>query len=339
MEGGGKMRPRLDRWRCRLDARQRLPARRRRWTGGATAPCRRAWRTIKALFWALCLGSATAHGVDCEIASFTEPLGEGTTAYQVAGSGPDVLLLHGLFAQKEQWNDVLCTLANAGYRASALDLPGYGQSKGYPVEVYALENQVALIDRLMQQRGITRVHLAGNSMGGAIAALYARSYPQHVASLAFIGGTLGIGEWAAPVRQAIVSGVNPFIPLAEAQLDLELRLLLTRVPELPPDAKQAMIAAYIDDQLHHRQVWDIVNLYGNALRSLPANRLPTLIVWGKQDLIFDVAGVQPLVDKYPASRQVLLDGVGHLPMLDAPALTARIYIDFLRHSLLHVVPK
>lgn len=323
------MRLKIDHWRRRIGALPRIPI-----VFRFVALCRRAGRMIKPLFWAFCLGIATAHGADCEIASFDEPVGEGTMAYQVAGSGPDVLLLHGLFAQKEQWNAVLCALANSGYRASALDLPGYGQSTGYPVYVYALENQVALIDRLMQRRGISRFHLAGNSMGGAIAALYARSYPHQLASLAFIGGPLGIGEWAAPVRQAIVSGINPFIPLAQEQLDLELRLLLTRVPELPPAAKQAMIVPYIDNQPHYRQVWDIVNLYGNALRSLPANRVPTLIVWGKQDLVFDVADVPSLIDKYPDSRPVLLDDVGHLPMLDAPALTAKIYADFLRQSQL-----
>ena len=288
---------------------------------------------IKSFILALCLGIATARGADCEIASYNEPVADGTIAYQVAGSGADVLLLHGLFAQKEQWNALLCALADAGYRASAPDLPGYAQSTGYPVEVYALENQVELIDRLMQRRGISRFHLAGNSMGGAIAALYASRYPQQVASLAFIGGPLGVGEWAAPVRQAIVSGVNPFIPLDQAQLDRELRLLLMHVPVLTSAAKQALIAPYVANQLHYRQIWDIVNLYGHALRTLPSNRVPTLIAWGAQDQVFDVGGAQALIDKYPQNRSVLLDDVGHLPMLDAPADTAAIYADFLRHAV------
>jgi len=287
-------------------------------------------------FLVICLGIATANGADCEIGSFNEPVEEGTIAYQVAGVGPDVLLLHGLFAQKEQWNEVLCALAKAGYRASALDLPGYAQSSGYPIEVYALENQVKLIDRLMRVRGVANFHLAGSSMGGAIAALYAKRYPHQVASLAFIGGPLGIGEWAEPVRQAILSGVNPFIPADQQQLDLELRLLLVNAPALPADVKQAMIAPYIDHRQHYRQVWDIVNLYGNALRSQQPSRLPTLIVWGNKDLIFDVAGAHSLIEKYPNSWQVFLDDVGHLPMLDAPATTATVYADFLRKNPLAV---
>ena len=288
---------------------------------------------IKSFILALCVGIASARGADCEIAAYNEPVGDGTMAYLVAGAGPDVLLLHGLFAQKEQWNGLLCALADAGYRASAPDLPGYAQSTGYPVEVYALENQVELIERLMQRRGIVRFHLAGNSMGGAIAALYAASHPRQVASLAFIGGALGIGDWAASVKQAIRSGINPFIPLDQAQLDLELRLLLAHAPALPCDTKQSMIAPYLANPHHYRQVWDIVNTYGNALRSLPKNRLPTLIVWGVQDQVFDVAGVTSLADKYPDNRAALLDGVGHLPMLEAPAGTAEIYADFLKQAV------
>ncbi len=296
--------------------------------------CRSARRLGSALILAcgLTIVSVAARGADCGIAVFKEPLGDGTMVYAVAGSGPDVLLLHGLFAQKEQWNGLLCALADAGYRASAPDLPGYAQSAGYPINVYALENQVELIDRLMRRRGISRFHLAGNSMGGAIAALYASRHPRQVATLAFIGGPLGIGEWAAPVRQAIVGGINPFIPVDQAQLDLELRLLLARVPDLSPAAKQAMIAPYLANPQHYRQVWDIVNLYGSALRSLPPNRLPTLIVWGAKDQVFDVAGMAWLTDRYPHSRAVLLDDVGHLPMLDAPASVAGNYADFLRQN-------
>ena len=288
------------------------------------------WLVRACLLGCLVFGVAAARGADCAIASFNAPVESGTISYRVAGAGPDVLLLHGLFAQKEQWDELLCALADAGYRASAPDLPGYAQSTGYGVEVYALENQAELIDRLMRWRGIAHFHLAGNSMGGAIAALYAHRYPRQIASLAFIGGPLGIGEWAEPVRRAILDGINPFIPLDQAQLDLELRLLLATAPELPTDVKQAMITPYLDHQRHYRQVWDIVSLYGNVLRSQRPNRVPTLILWGNGDQIFDVAGAPSLAERYPNSRIVLLDDVGHLPMLDAPKTTGETYADFLR---------
>ena len=297
---------------------------------GRSLPKAITWSLRCSLLGALLFSLGAARGADCEKATRSEAVADGVISYQVAGAGPDVVLLHGLFAQKEQWDELLCDLASAGYRASALDLPGYAQSRGHRVEVYALENQVELIAQLMRQRRIERFHLAGNSMGGAIAAIYARQHPQQVASLAFIGGPLGIGEWAEPVRKVIVGGVNPFIPVDQQQLDLEFQLLMVKVPQLSVDVKQAIIAPYVDQPGHFRQVWDIVNLYGNALRSLPPNRLSTLIVWGSKDQVFDVAGVQPLAESFPNSRRVVLDEAGHLPMIDAPAATAAAYVDFLR---------
>ena len=290
------------------------------------------------LLAALVLGQGAAYAADCQTTTVRQAVAAGSISTKVAGSGPDVVLLHGLFAQKEQWDALLCALAGAGFRASAIDLPGYAQSTGYDIEVYALENQAELIDEALRARGIDRFHLAGNSMGGAIAAIYSGRYPQKVASLAFIGGPLGVGEWAEPVRRAILAGVNPFIPLDQAQLDVELRLLLVDVPQLPAEVKQAMVAPYLDNTRHYRQVWDIVNLYGKALLAQPPSPLPALILWGENDQIFDVAAARPLAELYPNSRRVLLDKAGHLPMLDAPTATAAAYVDFLRLSSQRVAP-
>jgi alpha-beta hydrolase superfamily lysophospholipase len=60
----------------------------------------------------------------CAIDTRSVPIAGGTIAYNVAGSGPTVLLIHGLFADKEQWNALACKLVDAGYRAVAVDLPG-----------------------------------------------------------------------------------------------------------------------------------------------------------------------------------------------------------------------
>ena len=81
-----------------------------------------------------------------------------------------------------------------------------------------------------------------------------------------------------------------------------------------------------------RQIWDIFNLYGDVLQRLPRTRLPTLIVWGAQDAVFPVDGARALAARYPNSRRIILDDVGHLPMLDAAQLTAMHYVAFLREA-------
>ena len=72
---------------------------------------------------------------------------------------------------------MMCRLSEVGYRAIAPDLPGYGNSNGFTLRDYALENQTTLLHELMEKLGIKSFDLAGNSMGGAIAQLYAQSYP------------------------------------------------------------------------------------------------------------------------------------------------------------------
>lgn len=74
----------------------------------------------------------------CQIETKSEKMSGGTIVYHKAGKGPNILLLHGLFAAKEQWQPLLCSLASAGYTAIAPDLPGYGKSDDFPLAVYPL---------------------------------------------------------------------------------------------------------------------------------------------------------------------------------------------------------
>ena len=119
---------------------------------------------------------------NCEIATRQVALDGGVLYYNQAGQGAPVLLLHGLFAQKEQWNAMLCLMAAAGYAAIAPDLPGYGKSTDFPLADYRLDHQVERLRQFMEILGIATFDIAGSSMGGAIAALYVERYPRQLRS-------------------------------------------------------------------------------------------------------------------------------------------------------------
>ncbi|WP_295389773.1 alpha/beta hydrolase [uncultured Thiodictyon sp.] len=266
----------------------------------------------------------------CAIAAGAATLDDGVVHYSRAGHGPAVLLLHGLFAQKEQWHDLLCTLAAAGFDAVAPDLPGFGASADFPVNDYDLVRQADLLHAFVGTLGLTDIALAANSMGGTIAALYVERHPHEVRRLAFIGPPLGVVDWSPGVRQAIQKGVNPFIPIDPEQFDLELRLLFAAPPAVPERIREALLKDYVTRNRHYQQVWDIVNLYGRALDRPP--RLPpqVLILWGEADGVFAVAGAESLHQRLPGSALVTLPGAGHLPMLERPTETAGALIPFLR---------
>ena len=294
-------------------------------------------RAFRALFALLALVLATAAQTTraCDIRQGDVAVGTGTMPYITAGkadNAPVVLLVHGLFAQKEQWNDLLCALTDAGYHPIAPDLPGYGQSHGYDLSVYPLSAQVRLLGEFSRKVGAIPTHIAGNSMGGAIAALYADAHPESIRSLAFIGGTLGIGSWADTVKASILAGNNPFIPTTSAALDAELHMLLTHPPELSAELRAAILAPYQQDTTHYIQVWNIVNLYGDALAHPPNRQLPTLILWGQEDRVFDVHHSAKLGKRYVHHQLHRLPGTGHLAMIDAPALVNERYLAFLKQQ-------
>lgn len=294
-------------------------------------------KTIRlSLLLLFCALSSFAHTTNaCEIRQGQAQVARGTMPYLTAGdnaAGPSILLIHGLFAQKEQWHDVLCTLADAGYRPVAPDLPGYGQSQGYALDAFPLEAQVRLLGEFVRQTGIRPQHVAGNSMGGAIAALYAHEHPQAVQSLAFIGGALGIGPWADTVKNSILAGNNPFIPLTPEALDAELHMLLVHAPTLSAEVQASILEPYRENTTHYIQVWNIVNLYDRVLEDHDGARLPTLILWGKEDHVFNIASADKLAAKYPRHHREDLPAVGHLPMVEAPDAVSRAYIRFLKNK-------
>lgn len=275
------------------------------------------------------VGAQTVSGA-CNIEVKTSPVGGGTIEYLKVGKGAPILLLHGLFAQKEQWSELACYLSAAGYLVISPDLPGYGKSAPFPIVDYKLENQARLLHEFTNALNIQKLDLAGSSMGGAIASMYARAYPMQVRSLAFIGSPLGIGGWSTQVKSALYQGINPFIPISVDQLNLENQLLFYKPPVVPESLQQSLIADYQKSNRHYQQVWDIVNLYLYEIEKNPPSPIPALIMWGKQDGIFDVVDIQRLRQKYPKNRYLVVSEAGHLLMLETPKEVATNYIEFLK---------
>lgn len=269
-------------------------------------------------------------GQTCPLVTKNATVDGGVISYLQGGTGQKILLLHGLFAQKEQWTEVGCALAIKGFEVIAPDLPGYGASNGYPISVYPLESQVGVLHQFMKQMDDAPIHIAGSSMGGEIAALYANEYPQQIRSLAFIGAPMGIIAWSGQVREAIFQGINPFIPINQQQLDLEMRLLFFQPPVISAEIKSQLLKEYVGNNRHYQQVWDIVNFYGNSLNQISKQSVNTLIIWGEQDGIFNISGIPILKKQFPHSQSYALADAAHLLMLEKPKEIVDIYSNFLK---------
>jgi pimeloyl-ACP methyl ester carboxylesterase len=305
-----------------------------------------ALRGKKYLYWCLALAllllglcgttvvGARPAAEQCNWSPRQMELGEGTVAYAQLGVGEPVLLLHGLFANKEQWQPLACQLSQLGYQAIVPDLPGYGQSTGFSISHYALANQAQLLHQFSGQLGLGRLNLAGSSMGGAIAYLYSQLYPQEVKSLAFLGAPLGVVPWSGQIRAAIIAGINPFIPITESEFDLEISLLFVTPPTIAPEVKKAKVEDYVSNNHRYQQIWNIVNLDDQLLQAKNLLQpLPLLTIWGEADQIYDLKAAQSLTSPLQTGPWVTLARAGHLLILENSAETAAIYSHFLKgHS-------
>lgn len=104
----------------------------------------------------------------------------------------------------------------------------------------------------------------------------------------------------------------------------------------PPQTPDAVVAEKVNDyktrNRHYQQVWDIVNLYNDHLCQDSLTRLPTLIIWGKEDKIYDISGAKRLQACTGSNKLIQLPQVGHLPMMENPMEVASRYAGFLKTS-------
>lgn len=224
-------------------------------------------------------------------------------------SGMPLLLLHGLGCSSEVWKPALRCLAEDGCqrRVIAVDLPGYGRSKG-PREAMGMEDLAAWAARFLDELGIDRAHLAGHSMGCQVALAMARIAPERVASAVCVGPT--IGDHRVPLWRYVVG------LLADGFREpFAYNLVLTRmyaqmgVPRYLATVRKMME----DDPLAHA---------GDV-------RAPCLIVRGGRDAVVPEKAAIALAERLPDARYTVADSAAHaLPFNDA-ALFCRVALEFI----------
>src|SRR4051812_1213406 len=101
------------------------------------------------------------------------------------GEGRPVLFVHGLGGSWQNWLENIPAAADAGYRAIAVDLPGFGASE-MPAEKISIAGYGGLLDALLEELGVGPVALVGNSMGGFVGAEVAIAFPHRVEQLVLV---------------------------------------------------------------------------------------------------------------------------------------------------------
>lgn len=251
--------------------------------------------------------------------------------YLDGGNGDPVILLHGIFAEKDHWVDFARQLTGS-YRVIAPDLPGFGESDRLDGQTYGYMEQTQRLKDFMDASGIGRAHLAGNSMGGTIAAVFALRYPESVASVAFIGAPHGLRTPKPSEMDTLIdAGKSPLVVHDAAQFEEMMSMVFEKKPFLPYPILHAAQADALRMAPSNLQLWNEQRkdryLLAERIGDL---RAPILALWGSEDRLFDVSGVDVLNSSLKNPQVEVLLGIGHLPMMEAPRKTSLRYLGFLQ---------
>jgi triacylglycerol lipase len=252
-------------------------------------------------------------------------------AYLEGGKGEPLVLLHGIGGDKDNWTFVSLFLTRR-YRVIAWDAPGFGESSRPDGVGYGVEAQVERLHAFLQALGIRRAHFGGNSMGGMIASHYALRFPEEVDSLWLLNTAYVASAKPSEGFVRIERGERiPLFASTEAEFADVIRFVMERPPLIPSPIKRFLAARQVACYALNVQIFDelratIVPLE-DAVKGLMT---PTLIVWGDCDRVFDCSSADILHKVMPRSRVIVMTGIGHVPMIEAPYAAARDYIAFRR---------
>ena len=261
--------------------------------------------------------------------------------YRSIGSGPPVVLIHGMVNSSRHWESVALRLADS-YRVIAPDLLGHGDS-ARPRGDYSIGAHAASIRDLLAAIGVERATIVGHSLGGGVAMQYFWQFPQRVERLALVSSG-GLGPDVSPMlRSAAMPGVGALLAVAaNRRLLAGMRDVGTRLesrgshvgvvlqqlaramrPLEHPDARKAFLHTL-------RGVIDVRGQRVSARdRLYLLTGFPTLVVWGGRDNTIPIAHGRALHEEVPGSRFVTLPGAAHFPHIEDPAGLAEALRDWL----------
>jgi pimeloyl-ACP methyl ester carboxylesterase len=240
--------------------------------------------------------------------------------------GRPVVLVHGSDASLHTWEPWVQRLTAKGYRVITLDLPAHGLSGPTPQGLYTGAAYAGIVEQLVDHLGLKTFALGGNSMGGGVAWRYAVRHPERLTALILVDAA----------GKPMAKGSSPPLGFRLARIPVARDVLATVTPRVIFEksfaqsisnqaiATPAMIDRYWELHLYPGNRRATVQRFGQysgddgAAAKLPGLTVPTLILWGQEDKLIPVSVAQWFNEQIPGSRVSILDGIGHIPMEEAP---------------------
>lgn len=253
--------------------------------------------------------------------------------YRREGNGPNILLLHGAFSSLhtfDAWTDHF----KKNYCVTRIDLPGYGYTGAHPKADYSLTSYLSVLEDFLNELKIESCILGGNSLGGLLSWEFALRNPKCVQKLILIDAVGFVDQFRLPkpftlARNPLVRKVMK-IGIPKLYIKKQVRAVYADRTRI----QSGIIDRYFDlfiGEKNHLAFLDFVKQdikdNSNQLNKL---KVPTLILWGKEDRWIPVKIAEQFAEKIADSELIIYDDCGHVPMEEIPDKTIRDVSSFLQ---------
>lgn len=262
-------------------------------------------------------------------------------AYRTGGSGPVVLLVHGMAGSSATWKPLM-PLLTPHVTVVAPDLPGHGKS-AKPRGDYSLGASASFLRDLITALGHDRVTVVGQSLGGGVAMQFSYQYPERIERLVLVGSG-GLGEEVMPILKLLAApGVDlamtpAFLPFFRDAGNAFGRAL-AKIGLRPSPQAFEMWRAYsslTDSETRAAFVQTLRAVIDTRGQRISAHdklylsaRIPSMIVWGDRDPVIPTDHAYAAHAAMPASRLEIFQDCGHFPHFENPEGFAEVLLDFI----------
>lgn len=243
--------------------------------------------------------------------------------------GETIVLLHGFASEKDAWTRFARHIPDH-YRVIAVDLPGHGDSSRRIDEIHDVPYLVARLAQGLDAMGVGRFHIAGNSLGGMAALLYAHAHPDRVLTLGLFAAAGVDPPDESAFERMLAEGRNPLIVDDRDSFDALMDMVFEEAPLMPWPVGTVLARRFEERAWFHEKMWhDIWSRREEVTGLLPAIPMPTLVLWGDSDRILDPSSVEVFARWLPRAEVAVLLATGHSPMIERPSRSAEVYLGFL----------
>lgn len=257
--------------------------------------------------------------------------------YRIEGEGKPIVLIHGTGSCLQTWDGWTDTLSAHGFKVVRLDMPAFGLTGPRKDNDYTVKKYVEFLDEFLTKLQIDSFALAGNSLGGEIAWCYAAAHPEKVNKLILVDPA---GFYSRDKgNKAIIFKLAKIKWLAKLMAKIDTKVIVEKtvkdVYEDDSKIKKETLQMYYDMSLRegNRESFSarVQQIDSEVHPDIKSIKAPTLILWGKQDMLIDIS-MSDHFTKIPHSTLLVYDGVGHSPQEEIPAKSVKDAMDFIQNN-------